>query len=138
MPYEKQTFVDHETKLSAAHLQYIEDGIVEAFDEIQQALERVKTVNGIAPDENGNVTVEATGSGVYIGSGDVPDGYNVQIDPTGEAIEPDDLITKEYMQTQVLPNLLPTVTEADNGKFLCVASGSWAAVTMANAEEVGF
>ena len=26
-------------------------------------------------------------SGVYVGSGDMPDGYNVQIDPDGEAIE---------------------------------------------------
>ena len=26
-------------------------------------------------------------SGVYVGSGDMPEGYNVQIDPTGEAIE---------------------------------------------------
>ena len=64
-------------------------------------------------------------SGVYVGPGDMPDGYNVQIDPTGEAVEPDDLITKEYMQTQVLPNLLPSVTEADDGKALAVIDGAW-------------
>lgn len=34
MPYTKQTFIDHETKLKAAHLQHIEDGIEEAFNEI--------------------------------------------------------------------------------------------------------
>ena len=34
MPYEKQKFVDFETVLSAAHLKYIEDGIVRAFAEI--------------------------------------------------------------------------------------------------------
>ena len=31
-------------------------------------------------------------SGVYVGSGDMPEGYNVQIDPDSE---PDDLVTKE-------------------------------------------
>lgn len=33
-------------------------------------------------------------SGVYIGPGSIPDGYNVQIDPTGEI---PDLATKEYV-----------------------------------------
>ena len=40
----------------------------------------VKSVNGNAPDENGNVEIES--GGVYVGSGDMPDGYNIQIDPT--------------------------------------------------------
>jgi hypothetical protein len=31
-------------------------------------------------------------SGVYIGSGDMPDGYNVQIDPNGESLTLEDLI----------------------------------------------
>lgn len=34
MPYEKQTFIDHETKLTAAHLQHIEDGIEGVFSDI--------------------------------------------------------------------------------------------------------
>jgi hypothetical protein len=37
MPYEKQTFIDHETKLTAAHLQHIEDGIEKAFGAIANA-----------------------------------------------------------------------------------------------------
>lgn len=37
------------------------------------------------PGKNGN-------PGVYIGSGDMPEGYNVQIDPNGDAFTPDDLI----------------------------------------------
>lgn len=45
----------------------------------------VKTVNGIEPDENGNVEVDR-GSSIYVGSGDMPDGCNVQIDPDGEAL----------------------------------------------------
>lgn len=35
MPYEKQTFIDHETKLTAAHLQHIEDGIAEVFEAVE-------------------------------------------------------------------------------------------------------
>ena len=42
MPYVKQTFIDHETKLKAAHLEYIEDGIIRAFAEIPKF--RVKTL----------------------------------------------------------------------------------------------
>lgn len=34
MSYEKQTFTDHETKLTAAHLEHIEDGIDRAFKKI--------------------------------------------------------------------------------------------------------
>lgn len=32
-------------------------------------------------------------SGVYVGSGDMPDGYNVQIDPDGEVFEVDDIVS---------------------------------------------
>lgn len=43
--------------------------------------------------KNGNTWVEATAiSGVYVGSGNMPAGYNVQIDPTGEAYE---VVTRE-------------------------------------------
>lgn len=52
--------------------------------------------------------------GVYVGSGDMPDGYNVQIDPTG-----DDTYS-----------LLPAVTADDNGKVAIVQNGEWAAVVM--------
>ena len=33
-------------------------------------------------------------SGVYIGSGDMPEGYNVQIDPNGDSLSKDDLKTE--------------------------------------------
>lgn len=52
--------------------------------------------------------------GVYVGSGDMPDGYNVQIDPTG-----DDTYS-----------LLPAVTADDNGKVAIVQNGEWAAAVM--------
>ena len=38
-------------------------------------------------------------SGVYIGSGDMPEGYNVQIDPTGEACE---VLTKDDFKIEKL------------------------------------
>lgn len=37
-------------------------------------------------------------SGVYVGSGNIPDGYNVQIDPAGEI---PDLATKEYVDIKI-------------------------------------
>ena len=51
MPYEKQTFVDDETVLSAEHLQHIEDGIVAAFEEItklKNGVSRITTVRLLA------------------------------------------------------------------------------------------
>jgi hypothetical protein len=38
-------------------------------------------------------------SGVYVGSGDMPEGYNVQIDPSGEAFAPEDFISVEVDTT---------------------------------------
>jgi hypothetical protein len=55
----------------------------------------VKTVNGITPDENGNVVVEG---GVYVGSGEMPEGYNIQIDPYAEAEVP---ATQDWVLEQI-------------------------------------
>lgn len=59
---------------------------------------------------------------IYVGSGEMPEGYVLQLDPNGEDTGA----------------LLPNVTEADNGKFAVVQNGIWAAVTVPNAEGVGF
>lgn len=40
-----------------------------------------------------------TGGGVYVGTGDMPDGYNVQIDPNGDAWEPDDYALANHTHT---------------------------------------
>ena len=37
--------------------------------------------------ENGEWVATSGGGGVYVGSGDMPDGYNVQIDPSGDVFE---------------------------------------------------
>lgn len=50
--------------------------------------------------ENGNlllkVGIPRGDSGVYVGSGEMPDGYNIQIDPNGEASDPSDLNAQTY------------------------------------------
>ena len=40
-------------------------------------------------------------SGVYVGSGDMPEGYNVQIDPDGDTIDMNALATKEYVDSAI-------------------------------------
>lgn len=58
---------------------------------------------------------------VYIGSGEMPEGYVLQIDPEGTS-----------------PSTLPAVTDSDNGKVLRVVNGVWTADSIPNAEGVGF
>lgn len=48
--------------------------------------------------------------------------------------------TESYVQTQIanIPDELPTVTASDNGKFLRVVSGAWAAQAVPSAESNSF
>lgn len=96
-------------------------------------------------------TINELGSGdlggkeeIYIGSGEMPEGYVLQIDPEGTA---DTIPTKTsqlindsgFITVKDLPDPeLPSVTEADNGKVLRVVNGVWAAAIIPNAEGVGF
>lgn len=72
MSYEKQEFVDKKTKLKAAHLQHIEDGIVEnekAIGKKQDTLSNgvnVKTINGQSILGSGNLEISGSGSGVLL------------------------------------------------------------------------
>lgn len=95
-------------------------------------------------------TLAEKDSEIYIGSGEMPEGYVLQIDPEGTAstiptktseLENDsgfitaiDLPTKTsqlindsgFITLKDLPNPeLPSVTEADNGKVLRVVNGVW-------------
>ena len=45
------------------------------------------------------------------------------------------IFNSEYAVNYDLP--LPHVTSADNGKFLCVVDGVWAAMPLTNVSEVG-
>ena len=58
--------------------------------------------------ENGEWVATSGGGGVYVGSGDMPDGYNVQIDPSGDAFSFDDIVdaavveVKSYVDDAIL------------------------------------
>lgn len=83
-------------------------------------------------------TINELGSGdlggkdeIYIGSGEMPEGYVLQIDPEGTA---DTIPTKTsqlindsgFITVKDLPDPeLPSVTELDNGKVLRVVNGVW-------------
>ena len=108
----------------------------------------IETLNKLG-DSNGNLTYDGkpVGGGsdeIYIGSGEMPEGYVLQIDPDGSATT---IPTKTsqldndsgYITADDLPaDELPSVTESDNGKVLRVVDGVWAAVAIPNAEGVGF
>ena len=63
----------------------------------------VKTVNGAMPDSDGNVEIEVSvkGSGIYIGSGEMPKGYNVQIDLEGEILDLASLVTEDDVERSI-------------------------------------
>lgn len=56
-------------------------------------------------DEDSDTYVKATKakgeSGVYVGSGDMPEGYNIQIDLDGDVIDEDSLVTKDFLTNYV-------------------------------------
>ena len=59
-------------------------------------------------------------SGVYTGSGDMPEGYNIQIDPDGDdAFDLEDFVTQEeYAETkELVADLEKTVQEIKNNTF---------------------
>lgn len=76
-------------------------------------------------DKDGNISSvpaikgDKGDSGVYVGSGDMPEGYNIQIDPSGS---PD-------------ISALPTVSNDDNGKIMQVVNGKWSMSKMTLADD---
>lgn len=95
MSYEKQTFIDYETVLKAEHLNHIEDGLYHlsnTLDGVESAYDIAKKNGFEGTEEEWLASLKgAKGdpgvSGVYVGSGDMPEGYNVQIDPDGDVID---------------------------------------------------
>ena len=77
-----------------------QDGFNKAIADVEEAIDAIDdAINEIVPPyvgENGNWFVhgEDTGaqaqgeSGVYVGSGEMPEGYNVQVDPDGDDVKP--------------------------------------------------
>jgi hypothetical protein len=66
------------------------------------------TYDDFTPEQLEALRGERGHSGVYIGSGDMPDDCNVQINPDG-----------------IVTELLPEVTSDNNGSFLRVINGEW-------------
>lgn len=60
-------------------------------------------------------------SGVYLGSGDMPDGYNVQIDPTGDpvVIPKEEWITIADITTTEDVKQIEFATDTNGNPFLC-------------------
>ena len=93
----------------------------------------VKSVNGINPDSDGNVEREVggKGSGIYIGSGDMPEGCNAQIDLDGKILDLASLMTEDEVERSIedaLEDFEPPksgggieVSGAKVGQFLKVA-----------------
>jgi hypothetical protein len=54
-------------------------------------------------------------SDIYVGSGEMPDDCNIQIDPEGEGIDEKDLATKDYVDEQIsnikVPKALSELTD---------------------------
>ena len=43
----------------------------------------------------------SSGSGIYIGSGEMPEDCDIQIDPDGEGVDPSELVTKEHLESEL-------------------------------------
>ncbi len=89
--YEKQKFVDGETVLFAAHLEYIEDGIVDAFSQIPRF--GVKTIEMPASEWTGD-------NGIYsqaVAVDGVTENTKVDLLPSPEQLQ--DLLTSEISLT---------------------------------------
>jgi hypothetical protein len=123
MAYQKQTFIDNVTVLNASMLNHIEEGI---YNVEQNTLNKAELnsegviksehlPSNLLTQENLPATINAAlaqakasgefkgdpgESGVYIGSGEMPEDCNVQIDPTGNIID------FQQLKSEVLNDLI--------------------------------
>lgn len=90
---------------------------------IDQGTMTLAAQNGITLDRLLNITAPTTSSGVVYGAGTA----GQVLTTNGETVYWGDV-----------PSQLPSVASADNGKFLTVVNGVWAATAVPNAEESNF
>ena len=93
----------------------------------------------MAVDYNGSAWSIQTGT--LASSDDIPTIPEVLPNPNALNIKIGDTTTSydgSAAKTVEIPERVPSVTTADNGKFLRVANGAWAAVEIANADGVSF
>lgn len=73
--------------------------------------------------ENSEWVLVSSSGGVYVGTGNMPDGYNVQIDPSGDVFDPDNYALKNHGHDGVYqpvgdyaaPSVAKSVTLAASG-----------------------
>lgn len=90
---------------------------------------------------NYNESVWSIIAGTLASSEDIPKIPEVLPNPNALNIKIGDTTTSydgSAAKTVEIPKGVPSVTTADNGKFLRVANGAWAAVEIANANGVSF
>ena len=93
----------------------------------------------MAVSYNGSVWLITTGT--LLNSDDIPTIPEYLPNPNALNIKIGDTTTSydgSAAKTVEIPKSVPSVTTADNGKFLRVANGAWAAVEIANANGVSF
>lgn len=69
--------------------------------------------------------------GIYLGSGEMPENCNVQIDPNGDALTIDDIVDE-------IVEIISSVGDEHEGKFLRVVNGRATWTTVPSAEEGSF
>ena len=127
------------------------DGVIEDYSDIIYQLERelkefivkkgLQSANGffIKENESGNNVLYLTRDGEIYGEGvELPDSWVVDTElnteslnpisnkPVAEAFEQ----TYTYLTNDIVPNLLSTATDADNGKVLTAVNNKWEAVKL--------
>ena len=107
-----------------------EDGREPSCDTYQNLMKMLKKVAIPDDGEDGQVLMTTPEGAAW---GDLPEAL-----PEGG--EADQVLTRTEngSEWQPLPEALPEVSDADNGKVLRVLDGAWAAVSLTNAEGVGF
>lgn len=81
---------------------------------VTSGIEASATITGESPNQVLNLVLqqgEKGDSGVYVGAGDMPEGYNVQIDPSGSG---DEIVTAENIQSAL--GYTPADSAALSGK----------------------
>ena len=98
--------------LSVKVVQLMEDA--EPTAQVQYTEDEIIIHLGIPAGKTGDKGAQGN-SGVYVGSGEMPEGYNVQIDPDGE-VEP--------FPAALVLSALPEASEALRGSFAIAPEGN--------------
>ena len=79
--------------------------------------------------ENGEWVLTSGGGGVYVGSGDMPNGYNVQIDPSGDVLGMGPYAAEDHNHDDVYHGIPVTQT-------VTLSAANWEVLTAASIQTV--